>query len=332
MADVATIEIEIQKRGTTLLQRIIRSQAFWVTLSLLLLCLLLSTVTENFATPENFSNVTLNFAFIGIIAVGMTAVIITAGIDLSVGSVMGLSGIVCGLVLAKGSSMEAGIAAAMLAALACGAINGYLIAFLRLSPFVVTLGMLSIARSLALVISNNRMFYELGPDEEAFAELGGGTLLGVANPVWVLVALAVALSFMLNFTAWGRHVYAIGSNERAARLAGVRVRFVKMSVYLLSSLTAGIAAILIVGWMDAVTNALGMTYELRVIAAAVIGGADLMGGVGGAYGAVVGAALIEIIRNGLLMAGVDPYWQGTFVGCFIILAILLVRLRTRRHD
>ncbi len=323
---------EILKSSSTSLQRLLRSQPFWVTVALFLLCLLMSMVSDSFATTENFSNVTLNFAFIGIIAVGMTAVIITAGIDLSVGSVMGLSGIVTGLVLAQGYSMEVGIAAGLLAALACGAVNGYLIAFLGLSPFVVTLGMLSVARSLALVVSNNKMFYEFGPDEAIFVELGGGTSLGLANPVWALVILALLFSFMLNFTAWGRHVIAIGSNEQAARLTGVPVNWVKMSVYLLSSLAAGIAATMIVGWMGAVTNALGMTYELRVIAASVIGGADLMGGAGGAYGAVIGAALIEVIRNGLLMAGVDPYWQGTFVGTFIVAAVLLGRIRSRKEE
>ena len=226
--------------------------------------------------------------------------------------------------------MGAGIAAGLLAALACGATNGYLIAYLGLSPFVVTLGMLSVARSLALVVSNNRMYYEFGPDEAAFIELGGGTTLGLAHPVWVLLALALLLSVMLNFTAWGRHVIAIGSNEKAARVTGVSVKLVKLSVYLLSSLTAGISAILLVGWMGSVANELGKAYELKVIAASVIGGADLMGGVGSAHGAVVGAALIEVIRNGLLMAGVDPYWQGTFVGGFIVFALLLARFRNRR--
>lgn len=332
MVDSAVITEEVQKQGSTLLQRLLRRQALWVTVALIVICILMGFLSDSFATVENFSNVTLNFSFIGIIAVGMTAVIITRGIDLSVGSVMGLSGVVCGLVLASGAPIEAGIAAGLLSALACGAVNGYLIAFLNLSPFVVTLGMLSIARSLALVVSNNKMFYEFGPDEDIFVEMGGGSLLGVSNPTWALLILALIFGFMLNFTAWGRHVIAVGSNEQAARLTGVPVKAVKMSVYLLSSLTAGISAIMIVGWMGAVTNALGMTYELRVIASAVIGGADLMGGVGSAFGAVIGAALIEIIRNGLLMAGVDPYWQGAFIGIFIILAVLLERIRHRGEE
>lgn len=332
MSDSTSLDELVQQQGTTFQQRILRNQTFWVTVAVGLICLAMTLVSETFATADNLFNVTRNFAFIGIIAVGMTAVVITAGIDLSVGSVMGFSGIVTGLVLTAGYSIWVGISAGLLTALACGAVNGYLIAFLGLSPFVVTLGMLSVARSLALVVSNNKMVYEFGPDEALFIEIGGGTLLGVANPLWMLLAVATVFGIFLKFTAWGKHVYAIGSNEHAARLTGVPVNLVKMSVYLFSSLTAGISAVMIVGWLGAVTNALGMTYELRVIAAAVIGGADLMGGVGGAYGAVIGAALIEIIRNGLLMAGVDPYWQGAFVGMFIVLAVMLEKIRSRQAE
>ena len=144
--------------------------------------------------------------------------------------------------------------------------------------------------------------------------------------------LTVFLGFMLNYTAWGRHLYAIGSNENAATMTGVPVKAVKMSAYLFCSLTAGMSAIMIVGWMGSVTNALGMIYELRVIASAVIGGADLMGGVGSAYGALIGSFLVELIRNGLLMAGVDPYWQGTFVGLFIIFAVALEKIRSHRSS
>lgn len=321
-----------QREAHSLIVRLTGSQAFWVTVSVIIICIVLWLGSEPFGTADNLFNVTRNFAFIGIIALGVTAVIITAGIDLSVGSVMGLSGIVTGLVLTEGYPMWLGVSAGLLVAIACGMANGILIAYLRLSPFVVTLGMLSIARSLALVVSNNKMVYQFGPDEEAFLALGGGTMFGVANPVWVLLLMALVFGAFLNFTAWGRHVFAIGSNEQAARLTGVPVDRIKVSVYVLSSLTAGVSAVLIVGWLGAVTNALGLTYELRVIAAAVIGGADLMGGAGSSYGALIGAALIEIIRNGLLLAGVDPYWQGAFVGLFIILAVLLERIRSRRRS
>ena len=326
---VSLQEIATQRESGAL-QKLAGRQPFWVTVSVVGICIVMSMVSEAFATGENFFNITRNFAFIGIMALGMTAVIITAGIDLSVGSIMGLVGIVTGLVLNAGFPLWVGISAGLLTALACGAVNGVLIAYLQLSPFVVTLGMLSIARSLALVISNNKMIYQFGPDEELFFALGGGTTFGIAHPVIVLIVLTLLFGFIFNFTAWGRHVFAIGGNEQAARLTGVPVDMIKVTVYMASALMAGVAAILIIGWLGAVTNALGMTYELRVIASSVIGGANLMGGQGSAYGAMIGAALIEVIRNSLLLAGVDPYWQGAFVGLFIILAVLLERVRGKR--
>jgi ribose transport system permease protein len=319
----------LRERGP--LQRLLGSQAFWVTVALIVISIGMSLISEAFTRYENVFNITRNFAFIGIMALGQTCVIITAGIDLSVGSVMGLVGIVTGMTLAAGYPMWAGISAGLLTALAVGWVNGSLIAYLRLSPFVVTLGMLSIARSLALIVSNNKMFYQFGPDEEMFLELGGGQTFGIANPVLILIVLTVIFGFVLNFTIWGRHVYAVGGNEQAARLTGVPVDRIKVSVYMLCSLMAGISAILMVGWLGSVTNALGLTYELQVIASTVIGGANLMGGEGTAFGAFIGAALIEVIRNSLLLAGVDPYWQGTFVGLFIILAVLLERIRGRRQ-
>lgn len=310
--------------------RLLGSQAFWASVATLIICVAITTISGTVATYENVFNTTRNFAFIGIMALGQTAVIITGGIDLAVGSVMGLSGIVFGLMMTSGYSLWSSILVALAVALACGAVNGYLVAYLQLSPFVVTLGMLSIARSLVLVVSNNRMVYQFGPDEELLFALGGGGLFGIPNPVLVLVGLTLVLGALLNFTAWGRHLYAIGGNEQAARLTGVPVNRIKLSAYLLSSLMAGIAAILMIGWLGSVTNALGLTYELRVIAAAVIGGANLAGGEGTGYGALIEAALLEIIRNSLLLAGVDPYWQGTFIGLFIIFAVLLERVRGKR--
>lgn len=313
-------------------ERLLRSQAFWVTVAVLAMSLIMYFVSDVFATQRNLFNVFRNFAFVGIIALGMTAVIITAGIDLSVGSIMGLSGIATGLVLQAGMPMAIGIGAGLLTGLSVGALNGVLIAYLRLSPFVVTLGMLSIARSLALAMSNNKMIYEFGPQADTFIAIGGGTTLGVANPVWVLLLLLLVFGYLLNLTTWGRYVYAIGGNEEAARLTGVPVDLIKTSVYALSGLMAAISAVLMVGWLGSVTNALGTGAELRVIASTVIGGANLMGGAGTAFGAVIGAALIEVIRNSLLLAGVNPFWQGTFVGLFIILAVLLERVRGRSAD
>lgn len=305
-------------------------QAFWVTFATVLAFVVMTFAAPSFATQQNMFNVTRNFAFIGIIALGMTAVIITGGIDLSVGSVMGVVGVITGVVLEAGYPLSVGMAAGLGAAALFGLVNGGLIAYLGMPPFVVTLGTLSIGRSLAIVFSNNKQIYDFGPDNDLLLALGGGTTWGLANPVIVMAVLALAVGFVLRWTRWGRHVYAVGGNENAANLTGVPVRRIKVSVYVLSAMTAGLSAILMVGWLGAVTNGLGMTAELRVIAASVIGGANLMGGVGTAFGSVVGAALIEVIRNSLLLLGVDAFWQGTFVGVFILLAVLFERLRATR--
>lgn len=302
-------------------------QTFWVFLVTVIAFVVLALATDSFATQQNLFNVTRNFAFVAIIALGMTAVIITGGIDLSVGSVVCLTGMILGVVMNAGFSIWSGVGAGLLVALAVGAINGLLIAYVGMPPFVITLGMLAIARSLAMVASNNRMIYTFGPDQADLLRLGGGTTLGIANPVIVLVVLTLVTGYLFRWTQWGRHVFAVGGNEQAAMLAGVPVRRIKISVYMTAALTAGITGVLEVGWLGAVTTNLGQSMELAVIAAAVIGGAHLSGGTGTALGAVIGAALIEIIRNSLLLLGVDAFWQGTFVGSFIVLAVMFDRLR-----
>jgi ribose transport system permease protein len=290
-----------------------------------------SVMYTGFFSAQVFLNLLIDNAFLLVVAVGMTFVILTGGIDLSVGSVMGLAAIVAGLVLQGEGAWWLAIGAGLATGLAAGAVNGVLIAWLGLPPFVVTLGTLSVGRSLAVVLSQNKMIYEFGPDADTIFAIGGGQMLGIANPVWVLLALTAIFSAVLHLTRWGRHLYAIGGNEQAALLTGVPVARVKLAAYIVSAMTAALAAVLIIGWQGSAINALGAGYELRVIASTVIGGANLMGGEGGAYGAFIGAALIEVIRNSLLMAGVDSNWQGTFVGIFIVLAVLLEKLRGRRR-
>lgn len=178
-----------------------------------------------------------------------------------------------------------------------------------------------------MAATQGRPIWQFGPDEELFFKLGGSEFLGVASPVWIMIFLGIIVAAALKLTAWGKHVFAIGSNEEAAKMTGVNVTRVKISVYMAAALLAGIGGILLTSFLSAVTANLAEGYELRIIASSVIGGANLMGGQGGAYGAIIGALLIEMIRNGLLLVGVNPYWQGTFVGLFIILAVLLERIR-----
>ena len=323
-------EIDIPPQGSRLAW-LFSSQAFWVFVALCAACIFLSFATNSFATTNNLFNITRNFTFVAVIALGLTVVIISGGIDLSVGSVLCLCSMILAVVMHAGYSIEIGIAASLGASLLIGAFNGALIAWLGMPPFVVTLGMLSIARSLAMVASNNTVVFQFGPDHDKLLFLGGGAWLwGISNPVLYTLALALITGFVLRWTKFGRYVFAIGGNEQAARLTGVPVRKVKIAVYMLSSLSAGIAGVIETGWLGAVTTNLGAGMELQVIAAAVIGGANLIGGIGTAFGALVGSALIEVIRNSLGLLGISAFWQGAFVGSFIILAVAFDRIRNFR--
>ena len=329
-----TLDQTIAQKQHTLLSRLFSNQTFWVVIAVVLACLFLSFATDSFATSKNIFNITRNVTFVAIIALGMTFVIITGGIDLSVGSVLCLCSMILAVTMHAGYSIEIGILASIATALAVGAFNGVLIAYLGFPPFVVTLGVLSVARSLAMVASNNTVVFQFGPDHQKLLSLGGGAwLFGIANPVLYMIVLALITGFILRWTKFGRHIFAIGGNEHAATLTGVPVKQIKVAVYMISALSAGLAGIIQTGWLGAVTTNLGTGMELQVIAATVIGGANLAGGVGTALGAIVGAALIEVIRNSLGLLGINAFWQGTFIGGAIILAVLFDRIRNfRRSD
>ncbi|KQT54473.1 sugar ABC transporter permease [Aureimonas sp. Leaf454] len=326
-----TLDQTIQQRERSWLSAQVGSQTFWVLLAVLGACLFLSFATDSFATTKNLYNITRNVTFVAIVALGMTVVIISGGIDLSVGSTLCLCSMVLAVTMHAGYGIGTGIAASLATALAVGAFNGVLIAYLGFPPFVVTLGMLSVARSLAMVASNNTVVFEFGPDHQTLLSLGGGAyVFGIANPVIYMIVLALITAYVLRWTRFGRYVFAIGGNEHAATLTGVPVKPIKVAVYMISSLSAGIAGIIQTGWLGAVTTNIGTGMELQVIAASVIGGANLVGGIGTAAGAIVGAALIEVIRNSLGLLGINAFWQGTFIGGAIILAVLFDRVRTLR--
>jgi ribose transport system permease protein len=317
-----------QSEHRSFLARLTSAQVFWVFLAAVIACVGLSLATDTFATERNLFNVTRNFAFVGIIAIGMTTVIASGGIDLSVGASVVLAAVVIGIIMAAGYPFWLAALAALAATLLVGLVNGLLIAYVGIPSFVVTLGMLSFARSMALVLSNNKMIYEFGPDHALLLGLGGGRSFGLPNPLIVLAVLAVVVSFAYRWSRWGRYVFAIGGNETAAVLTGIPVRLVKVSVYMFSAFTAGVAGILMVGWLGSVTTNLGTAMELTVIAAAVIGGANLSGGEGSVLGAVIGALLIEVIRNSLILLGISTFWQGAFIGAFIVSVVTLDRLKT----
>jgi ribose transport system permease protein len=326
-----TLDQTIDQRQRTWLSQLLASQMFWVLVAVIIACIYLSFATDSFATSKNLFNITRNVTFTAIVALGMTIVIISGGIDLSVGSVLCLCSMILAVVMHAGFNIYIGISAAIITSLIIGGFNGVLIAYLGMPPFVVTLGMLSIARSLAMVASNNTVVYQFGPDHDKLLALGGGAwLFGIANPVLYMIVLALITGFVLRWTRFGRYVFAIGGNEHAATLTGVPVRKIKVAVYMISGLSAGIAGIIETGWLGAVTTNIGNGMELQVIAAAVIGGASLVGGVGTALGALVGSALLEIIRNSLGLLGINAFWQGTFIGGAIIVAVAFERVQQLR--
>lgn len=329
-------------RRTRFWQRgFLASQSAYVLAALIVLVVIMALASPNFLTPGNVGNIVRNFSFIAIAALGMTLVIITGGIDLSVGSTMALTATVTSLTMAglagagfhpfPGSALIVSLAAGLGTAALIGFLNGFAIAKLKLSPFVTTLGTLSIVRGLTYVATYGRGTAPTGPDKELFLDLTSGQLLGIPVGFVYLIAIALIMWTALNHTAWGRHVYAIGGNEAAGRLTGVDVDRVKIQVYMLSALAAGFNGIIISGWLGSAPANLATAYELTIIAASVIGGANLAGGVGGAAGAIIGCILIEVIRNGLVLARVDPYWQQTLVGCIIVAAVLVDRFRSLRN-
>ena len=330
---MSNIELAIdQSQHRSLLSRIMNVQVFWVFLAAVLACVALSFMTDSFATERNLFNVARNFAFVAIIGIGMTAVIISGGIDLSVGSVVVLSAMVISVMMADGYSFWFSALLALGAALLVGLVNGLLIAYAGMPAFVVTLGMLSAARSLAMVLSNNKMIWEFGPDHDLFLWIGGGSLFSLPNPLYVLAFLTIVMTLVFRWSRWGQYVFAIGGNERAATLTGIPVKRHKVTIYMFSAFTAGLAGILMAGWLGSVTTNLGQAMELTVIAAAVIGGANLAGGEGTVIGAVVGALLIEAIRNSLILLGISAFWQGAFIGSFIIIAVAFDRIRRMRSS
>ena len=308
---------------------VLRTQPFWVFMAILGIGFVMTCGSDAFMTERNRFSITRKVACFGIMAWGMSAVICTAGIDLSVGSLLGLCAITLGLTMQSGWGIEMGFLVCMGTAAIVGFINGVLIAYLRMAPFVVTLGMLAMARSIAMVVSDNKMIYDFGPDMDLFEWIGGESMLGVPNVVWVLIALTAVFWWVWRYSTWGRWVIAIGGNAQAAKLAGIPVERMIVSVYMVCSMCTGLAAFMFIGYTGSATNGMGVTYELNVIAATVIGGANLMGGIVYAFGAPIGAALVELIRNSLLLAGIPALWQQFFVGLFLILAVLLEQIRNR---
>ncbi len=297
-----------------------------ITGSLVALCVALTFLSPYFLTAANIRNLFDQSAVLGIIVVGQMMVILTGGIDLSVGAIMGISGVVLGTVILE-LGLIAGIIAALVTGLFVGSANGFLVGRAKLAPFIVTLGAMAICRSLSYVVSGVKSIVGFPPE---LNDIASASTFIVPNFVLFFVGTFVVFGLVLSRTKFGRFIYSIGSNEEATRLSGVNVAFFKALPYALCGLLCGLAVIVRTSRLMAVEPDLGTGMELDAIAACVVGGASLMGGRGTMYGAFIGVLLIAVLRNGLNLLGVSPYWQGAALGTIIILSVLTERLTRER--
>jgi len=288
--------------------------------------LALSLVTDTFLSVANFTNVARQVSINGILAVGVTFVLLTAGVDLSLGSVVALSGVACATFAHPGDhSVIVPIAVGLLTGAACGLVNGVLVTKGGVAPFIVTLGMMTVARGLALIVSGGRPVADMSSELTALA----GDLFGVPIPVLCFAGVAAAAWFFLRDFRLGRHIYAVGGNENAARAAGLPVERVKLFAYGLCGLLTGLAGVVLAARITTGQPNAGQAYELDAIAAVVIGGTSLAGGVGTITGTLLGVLLIGVINNGLDLLGVSSYYQAVIKGVIIVGAVWLDRRQAR---
>jgi len=286
------------------------------------LIILLSFASPYFLTYNNILNILDQSVVVGILAVGLTLVILTAGIDLSVGSTVGLTGVAMAVSFPV-FGFYPGILIGLLTGAAVGFANGLIIEKGGVAAFIVTLGMMSVGRSLAYTLSGARSFTDLPPQ---LTDISMGMVAGVPLNVLFLIALYVTVYWLLRSTKMGRTLYAVGSNPEAARVAGLPVGRYRIAVYVITGLLCALAAVFLAGRIRSVDPTSGLGLELDAIAATVIGGTSLFGGRGSIIGTLFGVIIMVCIRNGLNLLGIDPYWQGTAIGTIIIAAVLLERL------
>lgn len=307
---------------------------------LILLVIFFSVTNEYFFTSNNIMTVGLQTSTIALIGIGATCVILTGGIDLSTGSVVALSGVAAAMIVNAGVLVPLGMIFGILVGGICGLINGVLVTRMKLPPFIATLGMMMVARGLALYVTNAAPVSGM---PESFAALGNGALFkmveegpnglpkvvfaGIPYPVIIMIFITVLFTFALTKLKVGRYIYAIGSNEEAARLSGIKTNLIKIYAYVASGLLSGLTGVILASRLVTAQPNGGVAYELDAIASAVVGGTSLMGGVGTIPGTLIGSFIIGVLRNGLNMNGVSSFVQMIVIGLVIIVAVSLDQLR-----
>lgn len=321
------------RRGTlsSLREAVANVKELNILLALIALCTFLSFASPYFLTTDNALGVARAFSLTAIAAIGQTMVIITGGIDLSVGSVLALSGISAGMLLADGWPLAPSVLAGLIVGVVFGLCNGLLVTLVGLPPFIATLGMLSIGRGLVYILTKGYPV-TIPRGEDLLLQVGQGYVGIVPIPVIIMLGITVVATLFLSKTTLGRYIYAVGGNEEAARLAGIDVVRVKLFVYTTSGLLAAVSGIILLSRLVSAQPSAGIGFELPVIAAAIIGGTSLMGGEGTVLGAVLGAAIIGVLENGMVLLGVNTYAQQAVTGAVVILAVALDIWQKRRRQ
>ena len=286
----------------------------------------ISLMAPQFLTAKNMYLVSRQISFVAIVALGELFVILTGGIDLSVGSTVGLSGMITGVVLAAGVHPIFALPIGVLSGMLIGMFNGSVIAYVGITPFIVSLGALSMGRGLSLVLTKGNPIIEM---PSSFFFLAQSDLLGIPTPVIIAAIIAIIVHVTLTYTAFGRRIYAIGGNEQATALSGVDVKMIKLKIYAICGLLAGVVGVLLVARFNSAQPATGKGWELDAIASAVIGGTSLNGGVGTVLGLLIGATVMGVIRNGLVLMQVSAYWQDFIIGGIIVLAAVIDRIKNK---
>lgn len=312
-------EDEPNRKYNLSLNQILRD--FGIIAAFLLLIIVMTILNSGFIDYSNIMNLVRQASINGLLAIGMTFVIITGGIDLSVGSIVAFSGVIsAGLVTGEDpSSAIVALSVGVLAGGLLGLINGFLVARFNVAPFIATLAMMSIARGLTMVYSNGNPISGLS---DSFIFLGGGEFLGIPIPIFILIISFIMGAILLNKTAFGRHVFAVGGNESASLISGVKVNRVKVAVYTISGLLAGLAGVILSARVSAGLPQAGTAYELDAIAAVVIGGTSLAGGRGRLWGTLIGVLIIGVLSNGMDLLNVSSYYQMIVKGVIIVAAVL----------
>jgi ribose transport system permease protein len=320
--------METSKLPLRLARSLARGRESAILLALVLIMAVITVFAPNFMTGENLYLISRQISFVAIVAIGELFVILTGGIDLSVGSVMGLAGVAAAGAMKFGFDPVLAILFGLIVGLAVGAINGALIAYVRIAPFIVTLAMLSFARGLILILTEGWPITQI---PKSFLPIGQSDFLALPIPLWIMLLAAVIAWFVLTKTAFGRRTYAIGGNEQATFLSGINVKAITFRLYMISSLCAALVGVILVARFNSAQADTGTGWELDAIAAAVIGGTSLMGGAGSVLGVLIGAAIMGVIRNGLVLMMVSPYYQTAIIGVIIVLAAVLDRVKTSRQ-